>query len=345
MQQEEAQRLFFSGAFLVILDAPKSLNFTIDTTTWVIGDAFRGIKMIPPGIHMIGICTADQTGTGPRQSFFREFRGGQTVCFQFDKQTEEMHELPEQARSTIQKSVIELDPFLGPYPVESLNQWTCLSDRLSLETIKSAIPLLSFDQMTSSYLGAVDINRLANISLASSPDSFSFTTIDLKRSFPEAATGRERTLMSLEKSYLLESILEEISDDRLLGELQLSFLIVVLGQNFEGFEQWKRIIELASKSKQSVEKRPLFFRDLLKILSKQLLNCPSNFFTDLLDSTSNIASYFQDLYLSCMNSSNKDLLAAANSFAQQTKATFGWDLSDLNNLIDDDDEKPVVVEL
>ena len=53
MDQETARELFFRGATLLILDMPEGSEFGIDYNSWTTGPRFKGIKMIPPGIHFV----------------------------------------------------------------------------------------------------------------------------------------------------------------------------------------------------------------------------------------------------------------------------------------------------
>jgi len=53
INQDIAQILLTQGATLVFLDVPVGTNIGIDIKSWTIGNNFKGIKMIPPGIHFI----------------------------------------------------------------------------------------------------------------------------------------------------------------------------------------------------------------------------------------------------------------------------------------------------
>jgi len=53
MDQELAKRLFEEGAVLVLLDVPERTEFGIDYNCWSVGPRFKGIKMIPPGLHLV----------------------------------------------------------------------------------------------------------------------------------------------------------------------------------------------------------------------------------------------------------------------------------------------------
>lgn len=53
MNQDLANQLFEVGAFMLFLDAPPNLEFGIDYNAWGIGPLFKGVKLIPPGLHFI----------------------------------------------------------------------------------------------------------------------------------------------------------------------------------------------------------------------------------------------------------------------------------------------------
>lgn len=53
MDQDTARVLFNEGAILVLLGMPEGTEFGIDYNSWVVGPLFKGVKMIPPGIHYV----------------------------------------------------------------------------------------------------------------------------------------------------------------------------------------------------------------------------------------------------------------------------------------------------
>ena len=50
---DTARRLFEVGANLFLLDVPINTEIGVDMNSWHTGPNFKGIKMIPPGIHFI----------------------------------------------------------------------------------------------------------------------------------------------------------------------------------------------------------------------------------------------------------------------------------------------------
>ena len=53
MDREVAQRLFEVGAAVVLLDVPVGTEVGIDMNSWNVGNKFKGIKMIPPGLKSL----------------------------------------------------------------------------------------------------------------------------------------------------------------------------------------------------------------------------------------------------------------------------------------------------
>jgi len=53
MDQDTAQTLFNQGAVLLLLDVPPRTEIGIDMHSWIAASKFKGIKMIPPGLHFI----------------------------------------------------------------------------------------------------------------------------------------------------------------------------------------------------------------------------------------------------------------------------------------------------
>lgn len=53
MEQETANKLFEEGAFLFLFNVPQGTEIGIDFSSWKTGEKFKGLKMIPPGIHFV----------------------------------------------------------------------------------------------------------------------------------------------------------------------------------------------------------------------------------------------------------------------------------------------------
>lgn len=126
MNAEEARRLFAEGAVFVLLNVPEETEFGIDLKSWNVGEKFRGIKMIPEGIHYIHYSAVnDYQECSFRSGFFYNFHRSEFVVKKWDKQMEEIssEEVSEAEVVQLRENIVALDNFLGPYPYEIWNRW------------------------------------------------------------------------------------------------------------------------------------------------------------------------------------------------------------------------------
>ena len=71
MDPEVAERLHADGATFIVLDVPEGTEFGIDYFSWNVGPRFKGIKMIPPGLHFIYYSAVSRGGqSAPRTGMF-----------------------------------------------------------------------------------------------------------------------------------------------------------------------------------------------------------------------------------------------------------------------------------
>jgi A1 cistron-splicing factor AAR2 len=74
-----------------------------------------------------------------------------------------------------------------------------------------------------------------------------FSPVNLKQTWREGATGRERTVAARDRSWALNELISQHCGgdaNAILGELQLCFLMMLTLNNYSCLEQWKRILEL-----------------------------------------------------------------------------------------------------
>ena len=53
MDDSTSAQLFDHGAFFVLLDFEPGGEFGIDWNSWTTDEKFKGVKLIPPGVHFI----------------------------------------------------------------------------------------------------------------------------------------------------------------------------------------------------------------------------------------------------------------------------------------------------
>jgi hypothetical protein len=53
MNQEVANHYISHTGTILCLDVPEKTEFGIDNNCWVVGNMFKGIKLIPLGLHLV----------------------------------------------------------------------------------------------------------------------------------------------------------------------------------------------------------------------------------------------------------------------------------------------------
>lgn len=93
MSPELAQQLLAAGAVLIVAGCPVGTEFGIDLNAYRIDERFRGVKMIPPGVHYVYTASQGAYGdTALRTGFMHFFQPGEVVIRQWDAAAEELHE-------------------------------------------------------------------------------------------------------------------------------------------------------------------------------------------------------------------------------------------------------------
>jgi hypothetical protein len=211
---------------VIFLHAP-SMEWTIDYYSFRSGEKFKGM-FLDPGLHYVCYGTTQQKG------FFMEIKEDLVV---FDYRNEEfvLERDPEQL-DRIRQHLGEFEPFLGTMEDKNNQIWNKLVQYVSLDNLK-AIPT----QLTPFGTHSIHSEKIKHPDASNCPSSqvdegssdwIRFIPIELKKSFPSDLSLR--TKYSIDKSFLLNSILETHSVEYLLGELALSFVLFQVAQIFDG---------------------------------------------------------------------------------------------------------------
>lgn len=91
MSPEVALKLFENGAVLIIAGVPPGTEFGIDQSSSLVGEDFRGVKMIPEGVHFVYCASQGPYGdAAPRVGFVHFFKRGEIVVREWDNDKEEL---------------------------------------------------------------------------------------------------------------------------------------------------------------------------------------------------------------------------------------------------------------
>ncbi|CAI9579180.1 unnamed protein product [Staurois parvus] len=371
MDPDLARQLFFEEATLVILGVPEGSEFGIDLNSWEVGPRFRGVKMVPPGLHFIHYSVKRLRGaageTGPRSGIFFFLEQRAIHLLRLDAQTEEMVATSKEEAENLREELPSLDPFLGPYPYESMRLWVSLTSHITKEdmlrlqpacgTIYSFPEVLPTEKMTHTEdrakhnLPRYDtmcqnykegMSRLPQMKQKEGTE-IRFSTLPEKM-YPKNATPAEVTQHSMDLSYALGQLIDEFYPEKpfyILAELQFAFVCFLLGNVYEGFEQWKGLLDLLCRAETYSLQHPDLYSELISVLYHQLSQVPTDFFIDIVSQNNFLTSTLQVLFsFLCSQSKNKDLKKRAIRFRAHLTKKFQWDFEE-----EPLDCAPVVVQL
>ncbi|XP_062498017.1 protein AAR2 homolog [Pezoporus occidentalis] len=371
LEPDLARQLFLEGAAVVVLGVPAGTEFGIDYSTWSVGPRFRGVKMIPPGVHFLH-CSAGRAGgreTGPRTGFFLSLQRRDLRVLRWDAGSEAVELAPAgtEEAAAFRENLRELDPFLGPYPYESLKKWVSLTSFISEAAMKKLQPesgqICAFSEVLPVAAGRLSRDRAEQRlppvdaecrsyaeGLARLPQmkpragtEIRFTELP-KQMYPDGATPEEITRHSMDLSYALEKVISQryASQPRdLLAELQFAFICFLIGNVYDAFEHWKRLLNILCRSEDAIRKYQDLYVNLISVLYHQLSEIPADFFVDIVSHDNFLTSTLQ-VFFSCTCSAAVDgtLRKKAEKFKAHLTKKFKWDFE-----AEPDDCAPVVVEL
>ncbi|XP_042742586.1 protein AAR2 homolog [Lagopus leucura] len=367
---ELAKRLFFEGAAVVVLGVPEGTEFGIDCNSWTAGPRFRGVKMVPPGVHFVH-CSAARSGggaeTGPRAGRFLCLRPRQVRALRWEPGSEELREAALEEEEALGRDLREMDAFLGPYPYETLKKWISLSgfvgeaavERLRPESgqisaFSEVLPVRAgrhgrdragqklppYDAGCGSY--AEGMARLPEMRPRAGTE-IRFTELP-RQTYPDGASPEEITRHSMDLSYALEKVIARSYAGRpqeLLAELQFAFICFLIGNVYDAFEHWKRLLNILCRSEEAIAKYQELYANLIFVLYHQLNEIPSDFFVDIVSQDNFLTSTLQVFFsYTCNAAVDGALRKKAEKFKAHLTKKFKWDFD-----AEPDDCVPVVVEL
>ena len=143
LSNDEALRALQQGATILALDVPEGTEFGVDLRTYSVGAKFRGMKMVPPGLHLV-LCGNEIAKSGA----FVRLAAGEVRVLQWDPKTEMLTaEVPSEQAERLAAAVrrLEFDGSLGPYPLEAHAQWAALSRHVDERVLtRAGVPLGTF---------------------------------------------------------------------------------------------------------------------------------------------------------------------------------------------------------
>ncbi|KAJ8016061.1 hypothetical protein DPEC_G00003230 [Dallia pectoralis] len=374
MDPDVARGLFEEGATLVLLGVPAGTELGIDYKSWQVGPRFRGVKMIPPGLHFLHYSSSNAAGcgseTGPRTGLFLTLKPREILLANWDPKEEDMDFSASQNQEEVARvraGLHDLDPFLGPYPYEVLRKWVSLTDKVSHELASRLQPLSGRVCAFSDVIPEVQLTHTKDRVEQNLPRNdtecqsmkegldklpkmkpregteLRFSSIP-KKTYPPGSTPAQITQCSMDLSYALDILLEQNHQQQpldVLGELQFAFVCFLIGNVYEGFEHWKRLLALLCRSEEAMRRRKDLYLGLIAVLYHQLGEIPPDFFVDIVSQDNFLTSTLQDFFQFASGPEvDGTLRKRAEKFKAHLTKKFHWDFE-----ADPDDCEPVVVKL
>ncbi|CAG9533150.1 unnamed protein product [Cercopithifilaria johnstoni] len=356
MPLDLASHLYENGAFMVFLNVPQTTEFGIDYKSWHVGPKFLGLKMIPPGIHFIFFSVK----TAPRIGFFHHFKEKEILLRKWDPIREDMIIEPCSADEIerIRSNLKAMDDGLAPYPFETYRSWFSLSYHITEKTVERLRPENQYSRITgqaelvtleteimekegvhghpSSCVDRDHPTRIRFVDEEGLPimrirEGFQIRFTELPLHSVAISTNEEN---ALDRSSQLDKILVDLNGEwsEFLGELQFAFVCFLMGQVYEGFEQWKRLIHLlCSCTKELIERKELYMA-LIPVLHFQLRECPEDFFVDIVSRDNFLTTTLSRLFGNINDSESIDaaLKERAGNFKNFLTKRFKWNF-DMQN--------------
>ncbi|KAI9553869.1 hypothetical protein GHT06_019139 [Daphnia sinensis] len=358
MDERLANRLFEEGAFLFLLDVPIGSEVGIDFNCWRTAEKFKGIKMIPPGVHYIYYSAVDKQGcVAPRTGFFYNFSKKDVVVRRWNPETEEIiNNCSHEETEALKANLKNLDKHLGPYPFEMWKKWLSLSSKITAGVIRKIestpqkitavaelvqTPVVNTGSPVKQKVLNSDDQLLAS-GQTNPGTALNFTEIP-KNFIPKGASAGDITKYSMDTSFVLEQMLSLWeSPSELLAELQMVFLYFVIGQVYSAFEHWKHLVHIFCSADDMVVKNPSLILEFIGDLYFQMQEVPTDFFIDIISSENFLVKTLRVLFANVLENSGADpqLKRRTLQLKQFVTQRFQWDFE-----TEPDDEAPVVVEM
>ncbi|KAK8195077.1 A1 cistron-splicing factor [Phyllosticta capitalensis] len=283
-------------ACVLLLNLPPRALGGINLLSFTTTDRFKGIKELPSGWHFV--FTSSTSSLSVRHgSWFRVNNLPNSPPEVFIKKWDAAAE--ELVAETDASEVLRWRANLGavwregltPYrqsaskdgeeQEERETDWRNLTNCMTPEML---FRILGDDAtpdhwtLTSASSAARDMDDIPGLSKEQSafhPErELRFLPVNLKQTWREGATGRERTDAARDRSWALGELVEQHcarqDEDEIIGEMQFTFLMVLTLNNNSCLEQWRRLLELLFTCKSAVVERPGLYVKLLQLLRLQL---------------------------------------------------------------------------
>lgn len=351
MDQDTASHLFEEGAFVLIRDVPEGTEFGIDLISHKTAEKFRGVKMIPPGVHFLfTACQGLYGDAAPRVGYLHFFKSKEILLFSWNEEKEHLIKVkPSEVEiQRFRENIKDLDQFLAPYDYSEFSEWRSLIDTVTESTVNQCNPECGIVQTCIELESCPDSERprgklierkLENIPeeellpklkpIAGTAPSFS----EVPPKVPLGCSSADISKNSLDCEEAVDQMM--LPTNKLIEEVQLSFALFLTGHSVESLAHWRHCLNRLSGSQKSVDKYKSFYLKYLEVLFYQLPLLPEE-----LMAPNDMNTVYRDVRELLLNCSCGCLFVGAKKLMQGLEKTMNWRF----DLDDDPEDLPIVVE-
>ena len=312
LSREEALSLTQNGGTIRCLDVPLGTEFGIDLRAWAVGPLFGGVKMLPTDNDILHFVTwgSELACCGT----FIKLRTAEVAVMRWGRAHRSTRLRGGRGHNTRTNTAGGADgarPLARAVSASTAAQWRALTCHLSDAVLERAgIPLRTatapagideeelrkeIERLQQQNGGATatqaNIGPTAGAPGAASDDddqrmaeegepvAAQFVMLDPRRS-GKGLSGAALSRFHLDRTEWLELLLttDYGSEDALLGELQLSFILFLRLASMRALEQWKALLQLLCACEEAVHTRPSLYAKSLATLRAQLELATADFF-------------------------------------------------------------------
>lgn len=112
--------------------------------TYIVGPKFKGVKMIPPGVHAITYAASGKNSSfGPVTTMITNLAGRKIFALRWDRGEEVMERIQDEDELLQLSDAVRtfrFDPELAPYDLASYSAWCQLTNHISPQVLERVLP-------------------------------------------------------------------------------------------------------------------------------------------------------------------------------------------------------------
>lgn len=351
MNEDTAIQLFEEGAFVLIMDVPEGTEFGMDLSSYKTAENFRGVKMIPPGVHFLYTsCQGPYGDSAPRVGYLQFLKSKEILLFRWNEEKEHLVRLKsnETEIQRFRENIKDLDKFLAPYDYSELAAWRSLIDTVTEDTVNRCNPECGIVQVAIELESCPDSDRprgkliqkklISNMEEDMLPklkpiDGTAPRFTEIPPKIPVGCSPANISKNSLDCEEAVDKMM--LPPNKLIEEVQLSFALFITGHSVESLAHWRHSLNRLSGSLNSVNKYTNFYLKYLEVLYHQLPLLPEELMAP--NEMNTVYKDVRELLLNCVSSS---LIIGAKTLMQGLEKTMNWTF----DLDENPEDLPVVLE-